>query len=985
MFSISRVLALVAALLVGPFWTTTEAMADQSGAVNGSVIDNIGAPIGGVQMLLEGPTAATTASDAQGHFAFTGVATGLYSISAVKGGYTSVTVTDIAVVSGATSNVTVVMVPQSLSSLRVLGRQIVRGQRGEFNTTPAAVSVVTPQVFADQGQLQVMRILDQTPGIVIGHPATSANTASPGSITFANIRGGLSFETASLIDGHPISVGRFGDYVTTFLNPAVLGNIEVVKGPGADAPEVNYAIGGTVNFITKNPTARRIGSVLFGFDNQGGQWSNWAASGSFLDNDRLGYVLDYGVEELPGPFNPITGDWTLPSGVTINGRDTSGFPTNPKFPLDPAVQNNPFAQTTTMIACCFTDRSLYVNKTELVKLRYKLSTSTVLTASYFGGQAWADQNGNFMSSINSQFTPTGAYSGTGQPFQTGQSYPVFQQIFAPEGEWETNNEPIFQIDLRSSIGNDTILARGYSASIYRSQYNALPSNVDYTTNYTLWGTIKTCPSSKPQFGPTGLPFPAPAFACGPVGGPYTVLPPNVGYNGVTLPVTIHGAFFRQPEADVLKGGSIEYDHPAGNNLYSIAFDTTKSRTATSQTVGGTTSIGVPAGSNQIFSTILLRGIFSLDPKLSLELSNYLNLYNSHYSADLGTTFNSYVYSHDDPRMGITWRPTTDISWRFSVGSSIAPPYLNLLSNATSCSGDPVNLGGLPKCSFSNSSKTYSQNLNSGTILPETAWGYDWGGDWRTQGGFGSFSWDAYYTTLQNQFLSAEFVSPQNGGTYNDGTHGTAPLIVFTNENLGHSRYYGVEGTYRFRPPVGFGYTLQGALLRGYPYDLPPCFYTSNPSNPNNCINPAFYNTNLAILPLINFQTNGPSGLPSGFNAISNQSVPYSQGFGEVNWRGAAGQFYSLGETYYGNNNSYNVPAFFVWHASVREPIGLQTTAQVSVDNLFGTNSTALESIGGGNRIPLANNRVGLTNGNHVGPGVIRLEVERRFGYTNTGL
>ena len=98
------------------------------------------------------------------------------------------------------------------------------------------MNIVSQQTFQNQGELQVKRVLDQTPGVVASLPATSANAASPGAITFPNIRGGLSFETASLIDGHPVSVGAFGDYVTTFLNSFVLQSAELIRAPARPRP-----------------------------------------------------------------------------------------------------------------------------------------------------------------------------------------------------------------------------------------------------------------------------------------------------------------------------------------------------------------------------------------------------------------------------------------------------------------------------------------------------------------------------------------------------------------------------------------------------------------------------------------------------------------------------------------------------------------------------------------------------------------------------
>ena len=99
-------------------------------------------------------------------------------------------------------------------------------------------------------------VLDQIPGMQISYPGSAANGASTGAITFPNIRNGLSYETATLIDGHPLSVGLYGDYVTTFLESGAAAVGRSHQGPGATAPQVNYAINGTVNFRTKDPRRR---------------------------------------------------------------------------------------------------------------------------------------------------------------------------------------------------------------------------------------------------------------------------------------------------------------------------------------------------------------------------------------------------------------------------------------------------------------------------------------------------------------------------------------------------------------------------------------------------------------------------------------------------------------------------------------------------------------------------------------------------------
>ena len=113
---------------------------------------------------------------------------------------------------------------------------------------------------------------------------------------------------------------------------------------------------------------------------------------------------------------------------------------------------------------------------------------------------------------------------------------------------------------------------------------------------------------------------------------------------------------------------------------------------------------------------------------------------------------------------------------------------------------------------------------------------------------------------------------------------------------------------------GFGWRLQGSLQKAFTYNLPSFFYCSGTTDSNGnttppgpgCIN----NTNLAVLPEANFGGQ-PTAIAGAPNGIASARVPYATGYGEVNWTGSHGQYYNLGVTYFGNNNSYNEPPFAV--------------------------------------------------------------------------
>ncbi|WP_317997590.1 TonB-dependent receptor domain-containing protein [Vulcanimicrobium alpinum] len=1007
------------ALAVGPLSTaaalaqTAPIVAQNAPAaaaqVTGTVADSAGSPLAGATVIFRGARTYAATTDARGAFSVPNPAPGIYTVTASHPGYTAASESDFAIVAGQPNTLSVRLNAATLSSLQTIGRVSVN-RRSTFNSTPASVQNVSAQTYIDQGQLQVQRVLDQTPGIVIDHPGTNATNASPGAITFPSIRGGLGFETASLIDGHPLAVGNFGDYVTTFLNSDVLANSEIVKGPGANSPEVNYAIGGTINFRTLEPTRKPAGQVKFGIDSFGGTFSNFRYTGT-TTSGKLGWALDYALNGTPGPVNNQPGYVTLSSGNSINGQQQSGFTTNPPpGAANNGIQNNPLYYSTSLVACCLPVSQTYTNKTELVKLRYNASQTTAFTASYLGSQTYTDQNGNHLYQFGSLFTPGAAYSGgipTGQPVNTWQS------VFFPPNEYEINNEPIFQAEIRTALRNDNILARYYAASINRLQYNALQNPTDtFTQNLNLSGTVSLCPPGSVLSG----------GKCGPAGGPYTVTPVSTAFNDQNAIVgftnsggvcgnaqtgfigagTLNGAgaacgsaanpftyylspqYFRAAEEDKLHGFSFEYDHPFGEtgNLVSLSYDQTKSRTYAYDYRGAPTVPGVPDGANQTFRTILLRVNYNATDRLNVLASAYDNLYQQVYSTNSAvrlssgqTVFNPFLtftasnYSHFDGRLALTYRLNPNAIVRASAGSAIAPPYLNLL-NRTATS--PV---------LSADKTYYTNTAASQDLRPETSFGYDLGTDIRLFDGQTILTSDVYRTTLQNQFITSLF---SNGCT--DGTsfaafaasgqcpNGFSPLYSSQVHNIGHARYEGLELAVTRDPAVGFGFKAQGALLRAYPYDLPPCFYATNLS-----CNVA---TNLAIISGVNFQNSGTGGSPGSFNSVSNHAEPYAQGYAEGHYRTPNGGYLSFGEQFYGKNNSLNVPPFWVANANLRLPLGglsAQTSLGFNVDNLFNAYPNAYITPFAGTAVPLVNGKLGLTNQNVIGPRNVRISITKNFG------
>jgi outer membrane receptor protein involved in Fe transport len=908
-----------------------------TGAVAGSVSDESGAPIAGASVALNGPAHYHTTTDGKGAFTFAGVTPGIYTIAVTKAGYESANQNDLAVVPGGTEHVAVRISLRTFTSLRTIASVRVNG-RGTINTSPASVNVVTTQDFQDQSQQQVTRVLSQIPGVQISFPSNSANAAAPGAITVPNIRDAESYETASLIDGHPISVGQYGDNVTTFLNAYMLGSVETIKGPGADSPVINNAVGGTVNFRTKDPTLTATPTVTAGIDSHGGTFSNFGISDTL---GRLGFVVDIATLNEASPLNGKSVYYD--PGAAFNSFTYNGATFNDNASSTPVGNTASNLNTQyPLVACCYTLLGNLDQTAELLKFRYKFSSATTATVSYLGSQSTSDQNANTSDFIPSQFVPGAGYSGALPAGGLNVS-----NISPGSYSGEFNNEPIFQAEVSTTLGPDAVLARFYHATISRYQYQGTSALSNDFQNVTLYGTTTDTN-----------------------GNPYT-------FNGQRASVGFPD-FYQEPELDRLSGETVEYQHPFGQDTVSVTADRTYAQTSDYSVFAGPFySFNLPPGTDQTLTTYSLRGHFFLGKKTEATVADYLNTFtgsfpngcpagcNTYAAAVLGqgVNFASLSYAHNDPRLGLVFRPNPNAAVRFALGSGIVPPFSGLLNAVPSNPQvDASNLFAL-------------QTANNGGIRPETSFGYDLGGDVRLHGST-TLSGDIYLTNLYNRFFSqtvatgevCSTATPCIGSGGGSVTTGNIPIFSQTNANISNARFEGIEATLKHEPQYGLGYQVEGSLQRGYFYNLPPNFYCSTPGP----CTPANYDQNLNIIAGQN-----TNGLPVGFYNISyngNMRIPYFQGNAEISYTFKNDAYLLFGETVYGKNNSLNEPAFGLAYATLRYPVTKALALQVSGDNIFNAYPGYLPILGGGVAIPLANGQTAATTGNVLGPATYRFSL-----------
>ncbi len=894
-------------------------------SITGVVQDPTGEPIPSVLVAARGVTSSTTVTDKSGHFTISQLSPGLYEIIVTKASFDTATLTDITVLAGTPASVNVVLRPTSFSQLREIGRVTTSSTRSTINTSPASVNIVPGAVLQDQGQPQVTSVLNEIPGMTMTMNAfANTNGAAQNTQQVPQIRGALPYETESLIDGHPISVGANGYFTPLYLDPHFLQDIEVLKGPGVVGPDINYAVGGSINYRTLEPTAKPNASVFLDYDSYGGFSTTVTATGRA---SKLGYAFGYSVDGTPGPLNNFRQPGMVgilgQGNATVNGQPFCGTTAAGNgcyytgFGAGNPTIYNDFVFQFPLQVCCGAINTDFVRRSELAKLQYNFSPETSLSVTYLSAQTLQnEQESNQF--FNDQFIPPMGYagsvpSGTVMPFGIDTYNPFWGQI----------TQGLLQSEFRTAIGSSSLLFRYYTGANNQYEY-VVPFGSTYQFTGNTWG---------------GLPNAA--------GG-------TTFYNGQPTTFAVTDAGINFPTQDHFSGLSGEVDLPSGNDLYTLSIDrTVHSSYASAQyeLSSAENYTTIPAGSSQAFTTILARGDFNLGRNIEAILGNYFINYSSHYSPDGGLTFQNSSHPFYGPRLGVTWRPDNDLVYRLGVGSSIAPPYLALITTQ----------GGVPQGNNSGAINYFTFTKNNGNISPETSFGFDLGVDKRFSSSSTVVSADIYQTNLHGQFLN----SVTADGTYTNTMGVTAPLFVTTAQNLGTSRYQGVEVAIHHDPSAGFGYRVQGSLQRAYVYNLPPGFYNTA-AGPDT--------TNLAVIPNINFQ---PSG--DGYNGMSNGRIPYSNGYAEVSYRTGWGNLYQLGETYFGPNNSYNHPAFGVMSGTMRFRLARHTSLQFTGYNLTGVYNTPYFNIFTGIPVALKNGLFGATSAINVGPTTLHVILRQDVG------
>jgi outer membrane receptor for ferrienterochelin and colicins len=253
------------------------AQAQTAGTVSGTVVDESGAALPGVNVQLSGPgTNKFETTGADGTYSFSGVPAGSHKLTVSLIGFGTATQDGVAVTEGGTAQVPPVTLKIALRGEEV----VVTASKVESSlvNAPATMTVLTNETLQASPAQNYGDLLRSVPGLnVIQTSARDINiTSRQGTSTLSNSQ-------LALLDGRSIYLDFFGLILWDFVpsNPSEIKQIEVVRGPASAVWGAN-ALTGVVNIITKTPRESPVTSVTL----TGGTFSRDAGSTEGQDAGR---------------------------------------------------------------------------------------------------------------------------------------------------------------------------------------------------------------------------------------------------------------------------------------------------------------------------------------------------------------------------------------------------------------------------------------------------------------------------------------------------------------------------------------------------------------------------------------------------------------------------------------------------------------------------------------------------------------------------
>ncbi len=845
--------------------------------LGGTVVDVRGRPVAGATAVVSGTgRTASVLSAGDGSFRFA-LAAGVYDVVVHKGGYRAAETRDVALLAGASSDLRVTLVEATTADLRVIGSVSARG--GAPSSSVASISSLPSTTLGERQSVALQDVLPQIAGVTFSR----GQSADP--YEFFAVRGALT-ETRVQIDGHPLSLGSQGKFDLNEVDPQVFAGADVFKGAGVEGVDAGESVFGTLNLRTRDfsSTNRYVASA--GIDGYGAQDSIFAASGNLLTGDRLSYVLDYNVAGKIGPEDGIVANEVLVDPANAS-RGVVAF----ALPLDDRVRES----------------------SQLAKLRYRLSDATSLAAAFVGFQGTQDPQGiaygtsvgniTLEPSIGAPNDPKSVFTAPHAQPLDGSTVRGYQWF---PGTVTSQNEPFFEAELRTTLGNDTLLLRPYTGVVTRivdANKEALFPDGQFGAAWSLVRAPSTCSAALPCYVDGGR---APVANAANVCAAQRCYQPQL-----QTP-------YDEIEVNRLHGTTFTYLHPLGAGLLNVTYDYHSDFTYqnfgnplpaanTAGTVSGNAYQIAVAPTTAKNNDVQVSATLAPASSLRVALGYYLTNWNLEYQIEdpavaarhpgidilnlpIALVPRSRGLWHGDPHAGVNWRASRNLSLRASAGSGITVPYAAQVSGLPSVTNPSGTTNGLAVL------QDVNPNLN-----PETTVAYDLGAD-VAMPARGLLSADVFDDTIHNAFVQSIF--PVTAAPPASGQRAYGLRSQWLNGPL--ERFYGLELTLRSAERARFDYLFSGTIERAYYDGLRPQFYAS-----------------------------GPSSAINGAQIAGVSQIPYAQVHGEAGYAFGSGTHVGFGADYTGTNNWTYGPAFTTFFATASHPLGWLGTLRVGVDNLFG--------------------------------------------------
>jgi hypothetical protein len=669
------------------------------------------------------------------------------------------------------------------------------------------------------------------------------------------------YETQVLIDGHPLALGQYGVWVSTYYPSYLIGGVETQSGPGNTTPFANLAVGGTVNLLTPSFTRQPTAEITTGIDSYQTQFTHLLTTGSA---GKFQYVVGMGVDGNNGPYYQTKQCNVIPQG-----------------------------DGTAILQFCDDASGSFFSKGEVLKARWEFSPATSFEAGFVGawggyspqGTAWGTALGPL--TIVGCTNPNGPNTGIcTNPANANLIGSKVNSLGWFPGSTIYNNQTLFDAQLRTAIGNGTLLVRPYVGSI-EPEVILGDGEVNYASGFS------------PPNAPNDPGFQA---ACSP---PFSSLTnPSGGTTVVNGQTQCWQTAFSTFEKDRLYGTTFSYIHPFGDDLFNLTYDFHGTSTLAFVGCIEVFCTSVPFSTNR-YSTISLTGDIHRIRNLGINVGLYDTLYSVVGWKPTSLTDPTLVgfkrtIPRFDPHVALTFRPTSDVSYRAAFGTSTTFPYVGQLSGTATFQKPPDQALGIYALGGSLTEK-------NADLLPEVSIAYSLGVDKRFRNG-SVISLDLQNSVIHNVFEELTTAIPANGGL--EG--------IFSPINVAKLTTQIATLKYRYAPRIGLGFNAAAAAERSIVSGLPSNLYSAGSQS----------------FPVNNVQICGNGVAAPGIPTC----IPYLKGYGQLTYAMKDSSFIGLGVDYEGKNNAYFQRPFTQFDLTAIHPVTKNFELQLGVQNLFNTNN-----------------------------------------------